>query len=293
MELMNMAQFVKAKPELLTTKVKLFRYDPAKDERPRYENYEVQYEEGARIYSVLEYLRNELGVDLARRTSCKQRICGQCAVLVNGEPKLPCWDEALPEMTIEPLPNFPVIKDLVIDRREYDRRIQTTKPVLERLREPRRVPDIITVDDIEKLRPSEVANRNLPVLCIECLSCVSVCPVSDVGLGRFAGPAALNRLAQFAYDPRDKMTRMPDAFFHHIYDCTTCKQCEEVCPVNLAMPDRIEVTVEKLRALMATEGVGPLPEHLEFGKNAWETGRVILKRETTLLESLPEEVKAR
>jgi fumarate reductase (CoM/CoB) subunit B len=85
---------------------------------------------------------------------------------------------------------------------------------------------------------------------------------------------------------------MPDAFYANVYDCTTCKRCEEVCPVNISMPDRIELTIEKLRSLMATEGVGPLPEQLEFGKNAWETGRVILKREKTLLESLPLEVSA-
>jgi fumarate reductase (CoM/CoB) subunit B len=276
--------------KMLKAKVRLFRYDPTKEERPRYEEYEVPYEDGARIYYVLKYIREDLGKDVAYRSSCRQRICGQCAILVNGEPKLACWDETLPEMTIEPIPNFPVIRDLVIDRRDYDLRMGRV-PRLERFERARPIPSKITSADIEKIPPGE----ENPFLwqCIECLACVSVCPVSAVAMGRFSGPAAINKIAQFAFDPRDKMARMPDAFYANIYDCTTCKRCEEVCPVNISMPDRIELTIEKLRSLMATEGVGPLPEHLEFGKNAWETGRVILKREETLLERLPEEVSAK
>jgi fumarate reductase (CoM/CoB) subunit B len=277
----------KRDPTWFKTKVKLFRYDPTKEARPHYEEYEVPYEEGARIYTVLKYIREELGKDVAYRVSCRQRMCGGCAVTVNGEPKLICWDEALPEMTIEPLDNFPVVRDLVIDRKDYDLRMGRV-PRLERIASPRSIPREIKAKDFEVIPPTDM--NPYAWICIECLACTAACPVTKVALGRFAGPAIINKIAQFAFDPRDKMARMPDAFFAEIYDCTTCRKCEEVCPVKIAMPNRMEITIEKLRELMTSQGVGPYPEHIEFANEAKKTGRVIVKREKTLLESIPEEV---
>ena len=111
--------------------VKIFRFNPLIDKTPSYGTYEVEFEKGDRILDVLLRVREDLGQDVAFRWSCKNRICGSCSVLVNGKPKLLCWDEAQSEMIIDPLPNFPIIKDLVIDRSDYDARIQKLKPYLE------------------------------------------------------------------------------------------------------------------------------------------------------------------
>lgn len=115
-------------------KVKIFRYDPSQDKNPRYETYEIPYFEGMRILDAILYVVDCLGKDIAFRWSCGSARCGTCAMLVNGKPKLTCFEPAEMEMTIEPLPNFPVIRDLVVDTSSYTERLRDFKGYFEQKR---------------------------------------------------------------------------------------------------------------------------------------------------------------
>src|ERR1700730_8325105 len=99
--------------EMLSVKIRAF--DPATDSEPHYKAYSVPYMKQMRVLEVLTYLSNS-SESIAFRYSCSNRKCGTCGVVVNGVPKLACWEPVEKEMVIEPLANFPVIKDLVIDR---------------------------------------------------------------------------------------------------------------------------------------------------------------------------------
>jgi succinate dehydrogenase/fumarate reductase iron-sulfur protein len=214
------------------SRIKILRSEPSAKKGRRYETYEVPYEKGARVLELLMTLREEMGYDIAYRAACRTRLCGLCGVLVNGKQTLACWNEALPEMTIEPLPHFPVIKDLTMDRSLYDERIQKIAPYLIP-KEPVSTKGPFAPETFYRIKPSEMS---LPIemqSCIECLLCVSACPMAEGGRAKFAGPAALVRLAQFAFDPRDGLDRIKIAYDEHVYDCTRCYACEEVCPVSI------------------------------------------------------------
>ena len=227
----------------LVSRIRILRSDPS-HKKERFEKFEVPYEKGARILELLMTIREEMGHDIAYRAACRTRLCGLCGVLVNGKPTLACWDEALPEMTIEPLPHFPVIRDLVIDRSVYDERIQRVAPYLVP-KNPVSTKGPFTAETFDKVKPSEMS---LPIemqSCIECLLCVSACPIAEGGQAKFAGPAALVRLAQFALDRRDGLDRGKIAYDDHVYDCTKCYACEEVCPARIPIVRGI-VALEQL-----------------------------------------------
>ncbi|MCC7016751.1 MAG: 2Fe-2S iron-sulfur cluster binding domain-containing protein, partial [Rhodospirillales bacterium] len=101
-------------------RVRIRRFDPEADQAPRYESYEVPRTPRMRIMDVLDYVYETEAVDFGYRWLCGTRKCGTCAVNVNGSPKLACWDEAEPEMTIEPLSNLPLVRDLVTSRDPYE-----------------------------------------------------------------------------------------------------------------------------------------------------------------------------
>lgn len=218
-------------PRELISKVRILRNDPTRKTRG-YENYEVPYEKGARIIEVLMTLREEMGKDISYRAACRTRLCGLCGVSVNGKPILTCWDEALPKMTIDPLPNFPVLRDLVTDRSLYDKRIQEVKPYLE-TDAPISLLEPFTPDSFPMIKPKDNQMSIEFQQCIDCLLCVSTCPVAEGGRARFAGPAALVRLAQYAFDTRDTMQRVEIAYEQHVFDCTKCYSCEDVCPADI------------------------------------------------------------
>jgi len=238
-----------AQRSALRCRLTLFRFDPTVDKEPRYETCEVSYEKGDRILDVLLRVREELGTDLAFRWSCRNRICGSCGVLVNGAPKLLCWDEAVQEMTVEPLPHFPVIRDLVVNRSVYDNRIQRLHPYLEP-REPKHVTGEISPETLYNLKPEETQIAVKFQECIECLLCVSACPVADGGNAKYPGPAALTRLAQYTFDPRDSFPRVDAAFKEHIYDCIRCYSCEKACPVKIP----IVTGISRIQQLAKTAG---------------------------------------
>lgn len=219
---------------------RIFRFDPASDAAPRFETYRVPYTKWMRVLEVLTYISEELGGDLAHRWFCANRMCGTCAVRVNDREVLACWEPVEPEMTIEPLRNAPVLRDLAIDRSFYERRVTALIPWLERRAPYAGFPEPLTHRDM--------ARADQALDCISCMCCFSACPV--VGLGEqtdFAGPAPLVQLARVALDPRDGIDRGRIALERGaVFDCVSCYKCEEVCPVSIPI---VTGAIEPLKAL--------------------------------------------
>lgn len=94
--------------------VKLFRFDPKVDKKPRYETYQAPYQ-GRSVLDVLFYIYENFAPGLSFRYGCKVGFCTGCPVLVNGKPAFSCQKVAEEKMTIEPHPKFEIIKDLVVD----------------------------------------------------------------------------------------------------------------------------------------------------------------------------------
>jgi len=107
-------------------KVTIIRTNPETSMKPRKVVYAVPYAEKMRVMDALNYIREYIDSSLAYRWSCRYYAkCGLCAAMLNGKPGLTCYEAATDGMVIAPLANFPVIRDLVIDRREWDRRVNT------------------------------------------------------------------------------------------------------------------------------------------------------------------------
>lgn len=101
-------------------KVKVFRYDPKRDKKPNFQVYKVPANETFSILDVLIYIYEHYDGSLAFRYSCKMGKCGSCTVLANKKPVCACRTLVEDGMIIEPLPNFPVIRDLVVDYKSYE-----------------------------------------------------------------------------------------------------------------------------------------------------------------------------
>lgn len=225
---------------------RVFRYDPSRDDKPRYETYDVPYAKDMRILDVLHYIQENYDGSLAFRYSCRRRRCGTCTVMVNSKPVLACFGGAEKEMTIEPLPNLPIIRDLVVDTERYEARINSIHPVLQRARLP--------LNEPETLEPAKCEDFRWLETCVECFACMTVCPAVDVDWEGFAGPATLVQLAKRALDPRDELERTPLALESGTCShCVSCYACVEACPLKV---DPLEKAIEKLKGKCAEQEVG-------------------------------------
>ena len=207
-------------------RVRVFRFDPSVDSAPRYEEHRAPRTKYMRIIDVLEYLTEVEGVNIAYRSSCGIKKCGTCGVLANGVPKLACYEAAEDGMTIEPLPNFSVIRDLVVDRDPYQEKINSVLPFLVRDSAPGKFP--------EDLRHSQMIERNRFDQCISCLLCVAACPIMASNPG-FIGPAAATKAAALMEDVRDaagaaRLETVTEEF--GLWRCHMIGECTEVCPAH-------------------------------------------------------------
>ena len=215
--------------------VRVARWDPTREAGGRYETYEVPYAPRMRILDALEYANERLGADIAYRWFCGSRRCGQCAMIVNGRAKLACWEPAERAMTIEPLGNVPVVRDLVIDRERYETTLRALAPRIQRGTPypgfPEPLPDMEDVNALSN--------------CVECLACDSTCPAVSAGDATFLGPATLVQLGRFVLDVRDRSDAgrlaLTDA---HVARCEGCRRCEPICPSGVP----IVSAIVKLRA---------------------------------------------
>jgi fumarate reductase (CoM/CoB) subunit B len=225
--------------ELLTLKVK--RSADA-GEPARFETYQVPYQKWMRVLDALNYVAEHDAPDLAYRWFCGTKMCGTCALRMNGREVLACWEAVEPEMIIEPLRNLPVIRDLVVDRSPYETRVAAFEPWIER--------GARYVGFPEPLSHKDIKNASKALDCISCMACYSACPVIGLGdLTDFAGPAPLVQLGQTALDPRNNPEKVRRALERSgIFNCVSCYKCEEVCPASIPI---VTSVIEPLKAKVA------------------------------------------
>lgn len=207
------------------------RYDPEKDAKPYWQTFLFPYDEGMSVLDVIFYIYEHLDATLTFSYCCRNSHCGLCGAMINGRPGLMCREAAVREMTIEPLSGFNVIRDLSIDRNEYEKRNDKMRLFLDRADLPVQEPELIKAADMEVFK---VASR-----CVDCFCCVSVCPVLKENKYEFTGPANLVKMARHFFDPRDQLNRAIMAYSAGIDNCIECGMCTRICPHHTSPAENI------------------------------------------------------
>jgi len=225
--------------ESLTVKVRRSQVPAGGDV---YQEFQVPYQKWMRVLDALNWIAENAAADLAFRWFCGSKMCGTCAVRMNGREVLACWEAVEPKMVIEPLRNLPVIRDLVVDRTRYEDKVASLEPWIERREPYARFP--------EPLTHGQMKDASKALDCISCMCCYSACPVIGLGnLTDFAGPAPLVQLGQTALDPRNSPEKVRRSLeLTGIFNCVSCYKCEEVCPASIPIVSRV---IEPLKAKAA------------------------------------------
>jgi len=214
------------------------RFNPEVDSQSRTCRYHLDVGRGATVLDALIRIKNEHDGSLALRYSCRSAICGSCAMEINGSEKLACRVSVRKEwerrgmVTVAPLRNLPVIKDLVVDMSSFWDKIRDVTPWLTPA--PRNAGGPETSRQAPSFTTSHFHNVDA---CIMCAACVAACTVHEVSK-EFAGPAALAKADRFLEDHREpneaKRHRLAVLEQEHgIWDCTRCNFCVEVCPKDV------------------------------------------------------------
>lgn len=211
---------------------KVYRYDPDSGANPRMDTYEVDMDKcGPMVLDALLKIKNEVDATLTLRRSCREGICGSCAMNIDGKNTLACTkscDDIKGEVKIYPLPHLPVVKDLVPDLTNFYAQYASIEPWI-KTQSP--------APDRERLQSKE-DREQLDGLyeCILCACCSTACPSYWWNSDRYLGPAILLQAYRWIVDSRDEATgerldNLEDPF--RLYRCHTIMNCTDTCPKGL------------------------------------------------------------
>jgi fumarate reductase iron-sulfur subunit len=219
---------------------------------PRLQNYEVEEAAGMTLFLVLSEIRERQDPSLAFDFVCRAGICGSCAMLVNGRPRLACrtLTKDLPDdVTLLPLPGFELIADLSVDTGRWMRALSERLEAWLHAKQAE-----VDLSRIEERMDPDLADRIYELdRCIECGCCVAACGTAQMRAD-FVGAVGLNKIARFSLDPRDARS---DSDFYElvgnddgVFGCMTLLGCQDVCPKGLPLQNQIAF----LRRRMARAG---------------------------------------
>ena len=218
-------------PETVTLQVT--RYRPEIDPEPVFQEYQVPLHADWVVLDALNYIKDNVDGTLSYRWSCRMGICGSCGMTVNGEPKLTCATflvESVPgPIRVEPLGNFPVIRDLVIEMGDFMRKLPRVKPWIVRTDEKP------LAEGEYRQTPEQMDEYKQFSMCINCMLCYAACPVYGLE-PEFLGPAAIALAQRYNLDSRDggaKERREVLSTHDGIWGCTFVGECTRVCPKNV------------------------------------------------------------
>jgi len=206
------------------------RYRPDKRPRPYYQDYRIRYTDDMVVLDGLNVIKDAVDPTLTFRWSCRMGICGSCGANINGKPRLTCGtfikDVVGPQVIVDPMPNFPILKDLVVDFDDFLDKLEETRPYLVRSK-----PKPLS-DGEYRQTPAEVEAYRQYSMCINCMLCYAACPVYGAS-GHFLGPAALALAYRYIRDSRDRggeerLARLSTK--SGIWECTFVGECSVVCP---------------------------------------------------------------
>ncbi|MGN6790336.1 MAG: succinate dehydrogenase iron-sulfur subunit [Rhodanobacteraceae bacterium] len=211
---------------------KVYRWDPDVGGNPRVDTYEVDVTGSAMVLDILLKIKNEIDPTLTLRRSCREGVCGSCAMNIDGENTLACTKglDELPagDVSVYPLPHMPVVKDLVPDLTHFYAQYASIKPWLQTQSAPGAHERLQSPEDRKKLDGLYE--------CILCACCSTSCPSYWWNPDRFLGPAILLQAYRWIVDSRDEATGerlddLDDPF--KLYRCHTIMNCTNTCPKGL------------------------------------------------------------
>ena len=212
---------------------RIYRWNPDSGAKPRIDRYELDLDKcGPMVLDALLKIKNEIDPTLTFRRSCREGICGSCAMNIDGTNTLACTcaiSGIHGAVRIFPLPHLPVIKDLVPDLTQFYAQYAAVEPWLKTRTPP--------PPDRERLQsPEDQEHVDRPSACILCACCSTSCPSYWWNSDRYLGPAALLAAWRWIVDSRDeaqgeRLDALEDPF--RLYRCHTIMNCTEACPKDL------------------------------------------------------------
>ena len=228
---------------------------------PTVQTYLLDVEDGNTILDCLNRIKWEQDGTLAFRKNCRNTICGSCAIRINGRSALACKENvgseiarfapqisqensanSIPEITIAPLGNMPVLKDLIVDMKGFWNSLETVSPYVSTA--ARKVPEREFLQTPEERKQLEETGN-----CIMCGACYSECNALEVNPD-FVGPHALAKAYRMVEDKRDSETQKRLEQYNEgtkgVWGCTRCYYCNSVCPMEVAPLDQISKIKQSL-----------------------------------------------
>lgn len=222
------------KPEGATNlrEYRIYRWSPDDDENPRVDTYHVDMDDcGPMVLDALLWIKNKVDPTLTLRRSCREGICGSCAMNIDGTNTLACTkgaDEIDGSVKVYPLPHMPVVKDLVPDLTVPYAQLSSIQPWLQ----------TVSPEPAKEWKQSHEDRAKLDGLyeCILCFCCQTSCPSYWWNGERYLGPAVLLQAYRWLIDSRDEATgdrldNLEDPF--RLYRCHTIMNCTQACPKGL------------------------------------------------------------
>ncbi len=211
---------------------KVYRWDPDSGENPRVDSYELDLDAcGPMVLDALIKIKNEVDSTVTFRRSCREGVCGSCAMNVDGTNTLACIkpiEDIKGDASVYPLPHLPVVKDLVPDLNTVYAQYASIEPWLKtESPEP-------TGERLQS--PGERKQLDGLWECILCFCCSTSCPSYWWNSEKFLGPAVLLQSYRWIADSRDEHTgerldALEDPF--RLYRCHTIMNCTSTCPKGL------------------------------------------------------------
>jgi succinate dehydrogenase / fumarate reductase, iron-sulfur subunit len=210
----------------------IYRWNPDDEQNPRIDSYSVDRDDcGPMVLDALIWIKSKIDPTLTFRRSCREGICGSCAMNIDGTNTLACTkaiDDVKGAVKIYPLPHMSIVKDLVPDLTTFYAQHATIQPLL--------WTEASTTEKEWRQSPEDRAKLDGLYECILCACCSTSCPSYWWNADRYLGPAALLQAYRWLIDSRDEATgerldNVEDPF--RLYRCHTIMNCAKACPKGL------------------------------------------------------------